>query len=72
MIVTHAADFGRLMHVSSDTNTGIVFLRPGHIDYKMVIQTLQSILAAELEAQLPFMLVAERIGDDVKIRLRLL
>lgn len=33
IILTHDADFGRIMHLSQSLQTGIVFLRPGHIDF---------------------------------------
>jgi predicted nuclease of predicted toxin-antitoxin system len=72
VIVTHDADFGRILHLSQGIKAGIIFLRPGHIDYSLDIQTLQSILATELNAEAPFILVAERSGDDIKIRLRIL
>ncbi|MBO9681783.1 MAG: DUF5615 family PIN-like protein [Flavisolibacter sp.] len=70
VVLTHDADFGRIMHLSQIVHTGIIFLRPGHIDFNFTIQTLKSILAAELNVQVPFILVAERSGEDIKIRLR--
>lgn len=70
IILTHDADFGRIMHLSQILQTGIVFLRPGHIDFNFTIQTLNAIIATKLEVQIPFILVAERTGDDIKIRLR--
>lgn len=72
IILTHDADFGRMMHFTSAAKTGIIYLRPGHIDFSFTIQTLQSILLAELQTQIPFILVAERTGDDIKLRLRTL
>jgi predicted nuclease of predicted toxin-antitoxin system len=70
VILTHDADFGRIMHLSQIVHTGIIFLRPGHIDFNFTIQTLKSMLATELNVQVPFILVAERSGEDIKIRLR--
>lgn len=70
IILTHDADFGRIMHLYQMINTAIVFLRPGHIDYAFTIQTLKAILETELDDQIPFILVAERTGEDIKIRLR--
>lgn len=70
IILTHDADFGRIMHLSQVINTGVVFLRPGHIDFKFIIQTLKAILATKLDVQIPFILVAERSREDIKIRLR--
>ena len=72
VVLTHDADFGRIIHVSQNTEAGIIFLRAGQIDPSFTIQTLQAILKTELNANIPFMLVAERSGDDIKIRLRIL
>ncbi|MBB1283237.1 DUF5615 family PIN-like protein [Flavisolibacter sp. BT320] len=72
VIVTHDADFGRIMHMSSELKTGIIYLRPGHFDFSFTIQTLKSILATDLNAEIPFILVAERSGEEIKIRLRTL
>jgi predicted nuclease of predicted toxin-antitoxin system len=70
VILTHDADFGRILHFSQGVQTGVIFLRPGHIDYSYTIQTLKSILATEMQTELPFIIVAERTGSDIKIRLR--
>lgn len=70
VIVTHDADFGRIMHMSYELNTGIIYLRPGHFDFSFTIQTIKSILSTDLNADIPFILVAERSGEDIKIRLR--
>jgi predicted nuclease of predicted toxin-antitoxin system len=70
IILTHDAYFGRILHFSQGIKTGVIFLRPGHIDYTFTIQTITSILATELQAQIPFIMVAERTGEDIKIRLR--
>ncbi len=72
IILTHDADFGRIVHFSTEVKTGIVFLRPGHIDFSLHIQTLNALLNANLQAEIPFILVAERSGEDIKIRLRIL
>ena len=70
VILTHDADFGRSLHFSQGVQTGVIFLRPGHIDYSFTIQTLKSILATEMQSDVPFIMVAERTGNDIKIRLR--
>jgi predicted nuclease of predicted toxin-antitoxin system len=70
VILTHDADFGRILYLSPEFQTGIIFLRPGHASPLFTQQTIQSILATELQAYIPFILVAERTNDDIKIRLR--
>ena len=49
---------------------GIVYLRPGHIRADFTITTLEAIREHSPEVTPPFILVAERTGDTVKIRVR--
>jgi predicted nuclease of predicted toxin-antitoxin system len=70
VVLTHDADFGRIFYLSQEFQTGIIFLRPGHANPAFTQQTIQAIMATELEAVIPFILVAERTNDDIKIRLR--
>src|SRR5829696_10020396 len=44
VVLTHDADFGRIMHLSREYQTGIIFLRPGHIDSIFTIQIIEAIL----------------------------
>lgn len=69
-ILTHDSDFGKILYTNAGMQTGVIFLRPGHIDYNFEIQTLQTLLNMDLEIQMPFMLVADRGGDAMKVRLR--
>lgn len=70
IILTHDADFGRIMHLSQLFQTGIIFLRPGHFNHLFTIETIKAVSATELQAEIPFILVAERTANDIKIRLR--
>jgi len=70
VILTHDADFGRILYLSKEFQTGIIFLRPGHAIPLFTQQTIQSILLTELQAEIPFILVAERTNEEIKIRLR--
>jgi predicted nuclease of predicted toxin-antitoxin system len=70
VIITHDADFGRIQHLSENIRIGIIFLKPGHIHFSSTIQTIESLLTASLEVDLPFILVAERSGENIKIRVR--
>ena len=49
---------------------GIIYLRPGHIRADFTIKTLEAIRDNAPEVTSPFILVAERTGDTVKIRVR--
>ena len=69
-IVTHDRDFGKLAIAAEEPFFGLLFLRPGHLDPDFTIATLRSVLGADLSPEPPFVLVAERQEQHVKIRLR--
>jgi len=69
VVLTHDSDFGG-MAVFGAKFTGIIYLRPGHIRADFTIQTLEAIRDNAPEVTPPFILVAERTGDTVKIRVR--
>jgi predicted nuclease of predicted toxin-antitoxin system len=70
VVLTHDSDFGGLAILNSQPYIGIIYLRPGHIQPEFTIQTLQAIQSRALEVSPPFIIVAERTGNNVKIRLR--
>lgn len=72
VIVTHDADFGTLAVLGGEPVIGIVYLRPGHIDPRFTIQTIEAVLAADPDVTPPFLLVAKRTGTNVTIRVRAL
>lgn len=69
VVLTHDSDFGG-MAVLGSKFTGIIYLRPGHIRADFTIKTLKAIRDNAPEVTPPFILVAERTGDIVKIRVR--
>ena len=71
VVLTHDSDFGGLALMGAKF-VGIIYLRPGHIRADFTIKTLEAIRNNAPEVMLPFILVAERTGDTVKIRVRLL
>lgn len=70
VIVTHDADFGQLAVAGKEPVIGIVYLRPGHIRAAVTIQTLETIIAANLEVEPPFVIVGLRHEAGVSIRVR--
>lgn len=70
VVVTHDRDFGKMAIASLERFLGILFLRPGHVDAKFSIGTIRSVLDAELEVSPPFIVVAQRTGENVAIRVR--
>lgn len=70
VILTHDRDFGRLAIVQQVPFYGIVYLRPGHIVVQEVLDTLDRLLNWKQEVLPPFLLVCERIGQEIRLRLR--
>jgi predicted nuclease of predicted toxin-antitoxin system len=70
VIVTHDSDFGTLAVRSGVGLVGIVYVRPGHIDPAFVMETLDAVAACEVEPEPPFIVVADRRGAGVRIRVR--
>lgn len=69
VILTHDSDFGG-MAIFGAKFIGIIYLRPGHIKADFTIKTLEAIRDKAPDVTPPFILVAERTGDTVKIRVR--
>ena len=70
MIVTHDSDFGTLAILQGEPVIGVIYLRPGHIDPQFTIGTLETLLDADPQVEVPFLLVARRRGNFVTIRIR--
>ena len=69
VVLTHDSDFGGLALMGAKF-IGIIYMRPGHIHADFTIKTLEAIRDNAPEVTPPFILVAERTGDSVKIRVR--
>ena len=70
VVLTHDADFGRLVVLAGEPFTGIVHVRLGHASATFVQGTLEALDNSGLSASPPFVLVAARRGDHVRLRLR--
>ena len=70
VVLTHDSDFGRLTVAGDQPFVGIIYLRPGHIRADFTIQTIEAIKAEDINVNERFLLVAERTGTKVKIRIR--
>ncbi len=69
-ILTHDRDFGRLLMAQEQRlPTGVIYLRPGHIDPAFTIGTLR-VLAGHDRPDAPFIVVAEREQETVHVRTR--
>jgi predicted nuclease of predicted toxin-antitoxin system len=72
IIITQDSDFGTLVFRENFNFYGIIYLRPGHQNPIIHIQTFQDVLQTDIEFSTPFILVAENLGYSVKIRYRVL
>jgi predicted nuclease of predicted toxin-antitoxin system len=70
IILTHDSDFGALSIARLEPIIGLVFLRPGHVDPGFTVYTLEAIFNLNLDLRPPFVLVAKRTGDNVRVRVR--
>ncbi len=70
IVLTHDSDFGGLVILNEQSFIGIVYLHPGHIQAEFVIETIRTVFEQIEDVQAPFIVVAERSGDNVRMRLR--
>jgi len=70
VVVTHDADFGTLAIRDGEPFLGIVHLRPGHISAPIVLGMLDTVAAMALDLEPPFVIVADRRGSEVRVRVR--
>ena len=70
VVVTHDSDFGTLAIRGGEPVVGIVYLRPGHIVAARVLEQVDAIRELAIEAEPPFLVVAQRRGDQIRVRLR--
>ena len=70
VVLTHDSDFGTLAIHGGQPYVGIVYLRPGHISWPFVLEMLAAIDSTIDTVEEPFILVAERRSDSIRIRVR--
>jgi predicted nuclease of predicted toxin-antitoxin system len=70
VVLTQDRDFGTLALAAGQPVIGIIYLRPGHMLPAFTIGTLEAIFGSALDPRPPFLLVASRRADTVRLRLR--
>jgi predicted nuclease of predicted toxin-antitoxin system len=70
VVLTHDSDFGKLAISVRKPCVGIIYLRPGHIDPRFVIDMLDALDTLEIETAPPFIVVVDRRAETVRIRIR--
>ena len=68
IILTQDSDFGTDFFTSGFRATGIIYVRPGHVNSHEVIQILNVLLNEGIDIEIPFIIVAELVKNKVKIR----
>jgi len=70
VIITHDRDFGRLLFSKTFQFSGVIYLRPGHFDSKVSIQSLKVLMEQNILINFPFIITIENNLQKVKIRIR--
>ena len=70
VVLTHDADFGPLAIRDGEPFVGVVFVRPGHVSATVVLSVLDSVETVKADLDPPFVVVAERRGNETRIRAR--
>ncbi len=71
IVVSQDSDFGTLIFRDLCPFFGVIYLRPGHVEPRIHVQTMATVLSSALDFEPPFICVAENDGEGgVKIRLR--
>ncbi len=73
IILTHDRDFSTLAIAGQHATFAILYLRPGHIQAAFTIQTLRALFnhsTNQPRLEPPYIIVAERNGDILKVRVR--
>jgi len=70
VILTHDSDFGLLAIRQGEPVYGILYLRPGHIKPEQTVTTLQTLFDQSLSVTPPFLVVAQKNGENLTIRMK--
>ena len=70
IILTQDSDFGTDFFTSGFRATGIIYIRPGHVNSNEITKILDILLNEEIDIEIPFIIVAELVKNKVKIRVR--
>lgn len=70
IILTQDNDFGKLIFTSSISFYSVIYLRPGHFDGSFHIPTLKSILKNQELIEMRTLIIGQRTGNKIKIRIK--
>lgn len=70
VVLTHDGDFGRLAIGNREPLTGILFVRPGHVEATRAAATIAGLDVRSEHFQAPFLLVMQFLDESVRVRHR--
>jgi predicted nuclease of predicted toxin-antitoxin system len=70
LVLTHDRDFGALAFASKNPFFAIMYLRPGHLTAAFTIESIRTLLLRDPEFTPPFVVVCERVRDEITLRIR--
>lgn len=70
IIITQDSDFWASFFHSGFQLTDIIYVRPGHVNSQDVIKIIDTLFNQNIEIDIPFIIVAELVKNNVKIRVR--
>lgn len=70
VVISQDSDFGTLIFKDKIPVFGLIFLQPGHMEPEIHLQTLKTLLQNDYEVDPPFIIVAEHLQQNIKIRIR--
>ena len=70
VVITQDSDLATILFKKGLKNSGVIFLRPGHVKSETVIETLNYLFKTDFDVEIPFILVADNQGDIIKVRIR--
>lgn len=70
VVITQDAGFGKSQFTGAIRKTGIIYIYPGHVGSALIIEILNHLFNQSLSVELPFIVVAQKKHEHIKIRTR--
>ncbi len=70
VILTQDQDFGKMFHTTDTKFIGIVYLRPGHLEPDIHIETLGKLFELDPDVIQPFIIIGANANKKITIRIR--
>ena len=70
VVITQDVGFGKSQFTGDIKMVGIIYIYPGHVGAATLIEVLGHILDQSLTVELPFVIVAQKKDEHIKVRTR--